>query len=343
MPNRENIESVFELAASQWGLFTAAQALEAGASRTQLSRMVTSKRIESASYGVYRLTDGEETPYCAIKAAWLSLFPKQTAYERLRARPYDAVVTGRTAACMHGSAELHESPYEFAIANNKRSARKDVVLRSWQVDESDVVSIQGLPVASVERTIADLIRGNEDPSLLGNFISGVCRRGHVIDGVRLAELLSPLASRNGYAKGDGAAFAQKLVSDYADAVQMRFATDSVVRALEASPSLRRIAETIKPLSSAVPEVSLSSVYQAPAIQALVQLQEALEPYRLLSDSITNAMHEVTQNHRLLFDAVGNIEVSSFAKALRQMPAMALQPNIAQTCEDGDATDELQDA
>ena len=311
MPNSENIESVFELAASQWGLFTTAQALEAGASRTQLSRMVTNKRIEPASYGVYRLADGEETPCCAIKAAWLSLFPKQAAYERLRARPYDAVVTGRTAACMHGDTELHESPYTFAIANTKRTTRKDVVLRSWKVDERDVVSIEGLPVASVERTIADLIRGNEDPSLVGNFISGVCRRGYVIDEARLGELLSPLAARNGYAKGDGQAFAHKLVSDYADAAQMRLATDSFIRALEASPSLRQTVEALKLLSNAVPKVELTNS----AMHALVQLQEIFAPYQLLSDSIMQMIQASMQDLKHVND---------------------------QASEDGDAADELQD-
>lgn len=234
MPNRENIENVFELAASQWGLFTTAQALAAGASRTQLSRLAARGRIERTSYGTWRLADGEETPHASVKAAWLSLYPKQTAYDRLRARPRDAVIAGRTAACMHGDAGFYESPFSFDIASPKRTARDDIALRPWPVDEHDVVIIEGLPVTSVERTVADLVREREDPSLVGGFVAGVCSRGHVVDEPRLAELLTPLAARNGYPKGDGTAFARKLVSDYAADAQVQFALETISRILQSS-------------------------------------------------------------------------------------------------------------
>ena len=234
MPNRENIENVFELASSQWGLFTTAQALATGASRTQLSRLVARGRIEPASYGVWRLADGEETPHAAVKAAWLSLYPRQTAYDRLRERPRDAVVAGRTAACMHDDAGFYESPFSFDVTSPKRTVRDTIALRPWPVDERDVVIIEGLPVTSIERTVADLIREREDPSLAGSFVTGVCSRGHVVDEQRLADLLTPLAARNGLTRGDGAAFARKLVSDYAADAQVQFAADAIKRILQSS-------------------------------------------------------------------------------------------------------------
>lgn len=234
MTKTGNIESLVELASSQWGLFTSAQALREGVSRTQLSRMSADGRVEATSYATYRFTTGEETAYCSIKSAWLSLFPKATAYDRLRARPRDAVVACRTAASMHGDTELHETPFAFAVANGGRTTRSDVTLHSWRIEECDIIIIEGLPVASVERTVADLVRTNEDPSLMGNFITGVCSRGHVVDESRLAELLAPLASRNGYAKGDGASFARRLVSDHAAEAQARFAVDAINRILQGS-------------------------------------------------------------------------------------------------------------
>ena len=232
MPNRDDIQRVFELAASQWGLFTTAQAISEGASRTQLSRMAARGRVEPASYGVYRMADGEETTHASIKAAWLSLHPKLTALERLRSRPRDAVVAGRTAACMHGDTGFYEAPFAFDVPAPKRTAREDVELRPWSVDESDVVIIDGLPVTSVERTAADLIRDREDPSLVGSFVAGACSRGHVLDEGKLAELLSPLAARNGFAKGDGGAFARKLASDYAADAQVQYALEAIARILQ---------------------------------------------------------------------------------------------------------------
>ena len=232
MTKTGNIESLIELASSQWGLFTSAQALAAGVSRTQLSRMATDGRVEPTSYATYRLTAGEETTHCGVKSAWLSLFPKTSAYDRLKARPRDAIVACRTAAYMHGDTELHEAPYAFAVTNGMRTTRSDVVLYSWRIEECDIAVIEGLPVTTVERTVADLLRTNEDPSLVGDFITGVCSRGHVVNEGRLAELLAPLASRNGYAKGDGASFARKLVSVYATEAQIEYAVGTINRILQ---------------------------------------------------------------------------------------------------------------
>ena len=342
MPNRENIEQTFELATSQWGLFTSAQALAVGASRTQLSRLASKRQIEPVSYGVYRLANGEETPHTPIKAAWLSLFPKRTAYDRLQSRPYDAIVAGKTAACMHGDTEFYESPYTFAMADGKRSVRKDTELHSWHVDERDVISIEGLPVTSVERTIADLIRGNEDPSQVGNFISNVCKRGNIIDETRLAELLSPLAKRNGFEKGDGLSFAYMLVSEYADAAQMQVAVDAFKRAIEASPSFRQMtdqmSEGLRSVSETTRIMESLGFSELPAMKALAQIQEAFEPYRKLSEGIS----ETLRKYDIAIDAASHFEGSSVAEAIQQVGTLISRSATAQTNRDGGAADEIQD-
>ena len=168
-----------------------------------------------------------------------------------------------------------------------------------------------LPTASVERTISDLVRSNEDPSLVGNFITGVCRRGHIIDEARLAELLSPLSSRNGFKKDDGASFARKLVSDFADAVQMQLVADSFMRALEASPSYQQIADQMAKLAqafaSSIPTFELPDYSQLPAMKAMTQLQEAFEPLAQFSDRITDRLRETLQITAALTPHVANLQ------------------------------------
>lgn len=212
MAMSRNIASLFEHTASQWGLITSAQALRIGVSRTQLNRMASDGRLELVSYGVYRATMGDETSHAAIKAAWLSLYPKRFAYERLHDSPNDAVVTGRTAVCMYGYGDLYESPYCFIVQKGKRSARKDIELVHAPINERDVTREFGLPVATPERAIADLVRLREDPSLIDDVMEDATREGYIFDKERLSELLSPLAKENGYPAGDGESFASGLIS-----------------------------------------------------------------------------------------------------------------------------------
>lgn len=211
MKTSQNIAQLMNLAASQWSLFTSAQAVALGVSRTQLTRMAQDGRIERMAYGTWHVSNSVEEEHLGIKAAWLSLFPKEAAWQRLHKSPHDAVVTGRTAAVLLGDVELHPEPYTFAVGRGKRTVRDDVRLCAWSVNDAEVTSVEGLPTAIVERTIADLVRLREDPSLVDGFARGVASRGMTIDEGRLAWLLAPFAARNGYARGDGTAFARDII------------------------------------------------------------------------------------------------------------------------------------
>lgn len=215
MKTSMNINMLAELASTQWGMFTSAQALREGVSRTQLSRMLKNGRIEQMARGTYRFIAAGDTSNIGAKAAWLSLFPEKTAYERLKAKPHDSVFVGRSAAALLGDTDLHAQPYCLATSKNKRTARTDIRLFSWGIDKCDVAIIDGLPVATEERTTADLLRLHEDPSLVGNFIANMAAQGHVFDIERLSTLLAPLAARNGYKTDNGRAFAQNILKNNA--------------------------------------------------------------------------------------------------------------------------------
>lgn len=216
MKTSRNILELQLLAASQWGLFSSAQAQDAGVGRTQLSRMVADGRIEGLTFGVYRFTSGETTSLADVKAAWISIFPKETAFARFKKEIPDAVVAGGTAAYMHRIGDLYASPYTFIMQKRKQTTRDDIKYRQWDIDPQDIEVIDGLPVTTVERTIADLIRMKEDPSLVDDIIGDAVRKNIFIDADRLAVLLVPLAARNGYSSHDGKAFARDLIARNAD-------------------------------------------------------------------------------------------------------------------------------
>ncbi len=221
MNSSESISALTELASSQWGMFTTAHAASEGLSRVQLGRMSKDGRIEPMTRGTYRFASAGDTEHAELKAAWLSLLPNKTAYERLRARPRDCVAAGTTAAVLLGDTELHPEPYCFATGRGRRTTRNDVRLLPWPVEERDVTIIGGVPTTSPERTVADLVRLKEDPSLVANFVEGLASRGHIFDRRRCAELLAPLAARNGYRKGDGESLASDVVGKNASPAMLR--------------------------------------------------------------------------------------------------------------------------
>lgn len=232
MKKSQNMIELEDLAASQWSLFTTAQAQDLGLRRNQVSRMVSAGKAEAVGYGVYRFAVGDETNVADVKAAWLSVYPKEAAYERFKKRPYDAVVCGRTAAFMHSAGDFYASPYAFAVSERRQTNRENMQYFQRVVDESDIVFIDGLPVTSIERTVYDLIKSHEDPDLVDKFMADASRKKeHFFDCQRLSELLAPLAFKNGFAKGDGESFASDLISRNVADIQIENAGRKLTQAL----------------------------------------------------------------------------------------------------------------
>lgn len=237
-----NIRRLEELASEQWGLITAAQAIRVGSSRTQLSRMVSDGRLEPMCYGVYQVTSGSETDHAMLKAAWMSLYPKKYVRERVAENRLDAVATGRTAARLYGYGDLYESPYCFVVMSGKRSTRRDMELVRDTINVSDVSFEMGIPVVRPERMIADLLRTNEDPSLVDDAIADMASKGHVLDRRRLAILLEPLSKRHGYDSGD--IMASSLIDRNATVPLVSKSLSNLTAALESSEEWRRLTSIV---------------------------------------------------------------------------------------------------
>nr|WP_301154559.1 hypothetical protein [Gordonibacter sp. RACS_AR49] len=240
--------------------------------------MVDSMRAEPMCYGVYRFVAGSEPAHADLKAAWLSAFPKETAAERLAKKPFDAVVAAETAAAALGTGDFHLSPYTFITATRKQTTRKDMRFLGCSLDEADVVMVDGLPTTSFERTVFDLLRIDEDPSLVDGFMRDAARnRAHAFDFERLSELLGPIASRHGFPEG-GAALAADLV--------LRNVSDVLVD--RANDALR----------SAIVDICGSEAFRSAAGNASALLLDALRDAGLASSLETM--------QRTLLDSIGSL-------------------------------------
>ena len=102
-----------DLAASQRGLLTSAQAHAAGVGRMELSRLAASGHLERIARGVYRASGAPSMREEAVWAAWLSMDPGVMSYDR---DPLACAVSHNTAAWLMGLGELEPEP-EIGIAH----------------------------------------------------------------------------------------------------------------------------------------------------------------------------------------------------------------------------------
>ncbi|WP_412875875.1 type IV toxin-antitoxin system AbiEi family antitoxin domain-containing protein (plasmid) [Curtobacterium flaccumfaciens pv. flaccumfaciens] len=186
------------LAAAQWGMLTAAQANAAGIARSTLVRRVQAGTLLRVRPGVYRLPGTPAERLEDIRAAWLASDPATLARDRL-ATP-DVVVGGAAAAWSHEIGDLYPAPYLLYTSKRRQSTHDDVRYSRRSLPASDVTILDGLPVTTRERTIADLLNEG-DLSLVADALRDAERADNDLDVPALIDHLGAHAKRLGYDDG----------------------------------------------------------------------------------------------------------------------------------------------
>jgi hypothetical protein len=202
-----------KLSSFQWGLFTAAQAVERGISRMNLTRLEQRGHIERIQNGIYRSAAAPATRLDHIYAAWLSLSPRLLSYERTKEPVDDVIVSGPTASYILEIGELIPEPLTFSsrIRRQPRSDALRVITRTIPSDDAQIS--HGLPVTTPERTIADLVILGTDLSLVQNACKDARAKFPELNRTRLIELLGPHAKTHGFRTDDGEAFVSYLLGE----------------------------------------------------------------------------------------------------------------------------------
>lgn len=167
------------LAAGQFGLFTAAQARRHGVARYELARRAATGELWRAHHGVYGFTEDAADMFSfeGWAAQWLALRPDDDV-ERRRADP-DCIISHDSAAVIRelGTIVARGLFLTGPRRINTRSAhvrtyRRDIGARGvdWDV-------VEGLPVATPGRIIADLARDDVDGAHQGTVIADVLNSG----------------------------------------------------------------------------------------------------------------------------------------------------------------------
>ncbi|TCK58315.1 type IV toxin-antitoxin system AbiEi family antitoxin domain-containing protein [Curtobacterium sp. PhB136] len=192
--------AIASLASSQWGMITAAQATARGIARSTLLRRERAGSLERVRAGVYRLPGVPAGQLDDLRAAWLASAPAVPAWERLD--DPDVVVGGAAAAWAHQIGDLYPSTVLLYTRVRRQSKHEDVRYSTRQLPSEDVAVVDGLPVTTRERTIADLLsEPGADLSLVADALRDAERADADLDTDHLVALLRPHAKRLGHASG----------------------------------------------------------------------------------------------------------------------------------------------
>lgn len=301
MEMRQALGVLASLSSAQWGLFTSSQAAARGVSRLDLSRLAEAGLLDRVAHGVYRDTGAAGDEFDGLRSAWLAIVPKVDASTRLQAGADDAVVSGPSAAWLHGIGDLRADRDEFTSSVRRQTQREGVRIVTRPLATADVTVRHGLPVTTVERTITDLVADRVDLSLVAKALGDAMRMGSV-DLADVAHRLSPLAARNGCTAGDGQSLLDRLLRLAgldAESMAKRFAgIDALARPI-AADYLRDLAAQAQHAQQLVEgmQVSLPDVTQfAAQAEALSKaLENALLPQsdalRVLQEQQADAAEE----------------------------------------------------
>ena len=88
----------------------------------------------------------------------------------MRSAPSMTSSVSAAAAAVHGCGGINPVPYLLITNERRQTQRTDTVYSRCQLDSRDVVVVAGLPVTSIECTVADLVDKIGDRSLVGDVL-----------------------------------------------------------------------------------------------------------------------------------------------------------------------------
>lgn len=202
------------LGAEQWGLFTTAQARAADVSPQQVARLCAAGGADRVRHGVYRLAGVPDDEHVGLRAAWLALEPERMAGDRIW-DPAPAVVSHEAAAALHNVGDLGARHAEFTVPTRRQTRQPEVRFHCRELDASEWQLVEGLPVTTLARTIADLAEARLDGEHLGSVMQDALA-AHAVSHTRLTAALAPHAHRYGAPPGDGQSLLELLLPPASD-------------------------------------------------------------------------------------------------------------------------------
>lgn len=304
MKSREALKVLAEVSESQWGMVTSAQANARGVSHMNLTRLTESGDLIRLTHGVYRDAGAPGGEHDELRSAWLAAEPTRLASDRLQEKPGTVIVSGESAATVHGIGNLRAMRSEFTTPSRKQTQRPDVHYRTRILTSDDVTVREGLPVTTPERTIADLVEQRTQLDHVGDVLRDAARKSR-LDTDRLSELLSPLAERNGHPKGDGSALLEELLET------ARIDLHSLSQQIVSMPDLGALIAR-----DYLATIDTSKLFDSPALRSVLEAQT--HQYAKLADVLSKAVMPTMPAFDKLAESIAAATATFDAPALRSI-------------------------
>lgn len=177
MKKSDYIPIIAELSASE-RVFTTAQAERLGLTRRVLSDACRDGHLTRLFKGAYRASYTPSQHDDDLACLWKLTDPTAFSWERAGADSWDGItVGGATAAALLELGDYELLPYQLYAPKRIRSRTPDVTFVVRKIEREDVEFTRGYPVTTPERTIADLIRDCDDPSIIASAFRSAITRG----------------------------------------------------------------------------------------------------------------------------------------------------------------------
>ena len=158
--------SLYRLASSQAGYFTAAQALEIGYSYQAQKYHVDYGNWERVNRGIYRIPEWPIGPHDEL-ARWV-LWSKGRA-----------VVSHESAAAAYGLGVANPSRIHLTVPPDFTMSDPHVVLYIRLLHGSDTSVLDGAAITTVERTVVDIIESHVDEEFIQAIVDDAIEAGSV--------------------------------------------------------------------------------------------------------------------------------------------------------------------
>lgn len=173
MPH-SRFDQLATLAEENDGLISSSQARSAGIADSVLVRMVQRGRLERVARGVYRMPHFPPDRFSQYREAVL--------WAQASRGPGTVALSHQTALVVYGISDANPAAVHLTVPKATRFRReqpKSVVLHAGELRDTDIQTIEALPVTTISKTISDLVKAGARSDLSSQAISDAKREGFI--------------------------------------------------------------------------------------------------------------------------------------------------------------------